>query len=85
MSEFFGILMLDGNDGSRRAQCRGLPASLLAHIERKTEAVWKSMDELQKAMEEAVPPAQEWGGDGELSKRFMELMKRLGDIRNCQQ
>jgi hypothetical protein len=22
----------------------------------------------------------EWGGDGELSKRFIELMKRLGDI-----
>jgi hypothetical protein len=33
---------------------------------------------------EAVPPADrsgpEWGGDGELSKRFIELMKRLGDI-----
>jgi hypothetical protein len=88
MSEFFGILMLDGNDGSRRAQCHGLPASLLAHIERKTEAVWKSIGDLQKAMEEAVPPAQrsgpEWGGDGELSKRFMELMKRLGDIRKLQ-
>jgi hypothetical protein len=85
MSEFFGILMLDGNDGSRRAQCHGLPASLLTHIERKTEAVWKSIDELQKAMEE-FPPAQrsgpEWGGDRELSKRFMELMKRLGDIRH---
>jgi hypothetical protein len=33
-----GISMLDGNEGSRRrAQCHGLPASLLAHIERKTE------------------------------------------------
>jgi hypothetical protein len=33
-----GIPMLDGNEGSRRrAQCHGLPASLLAHIERKTE------------------------------------------------
>jgi hypothetical protein len=31
-----GIPMLDGNEGSRRrAQCHGLPASLLAHIERK--------------------------------------------------
>jgi hypothetical protein len=84
MSEFFGILMLDGNDG-RRAQCHGLPASLLAHIERKTEEVWKSMDDLQKAME-AIPTAQrsdpEWGGDREHSKRFMELMKRLGDIRH---
>src|SRR6202047_3110926 len=33
---------------------------------------------------EAVPHADrsgpEWGGDGELSKRFIELMKRLGDI-----
>jgi hypothetical protein len=60
VSEFFGILMLDDNDGSRRAQCHGLPASLLAHIERKTEAVWKSIDELQKAMEE-FPPAQRSG------------------------
>jgi hypothetical protein len=49
----------------------------------KTDEVWKSIDDLQKAME-AVPPADrsgpEWGGDGELSKRFIELMKRLGDI-----
>jgi hypothetical protein len=79
-----GIPMLDGNEGSRRrAQCHGLPPSLLAHIERKTEEVWRSIDDLQKAME-AVPPADrsgpEWGGDGELSKRFIELMKRLGDI-----
>jgi hypothetical protein len=56
--------------------------ALFAHIEQKTDEVWKSIDDLQKAME-AVPPADrsgpEWGGDGELSKRFIELMKRLGD------
>ena len=85
MSEFFGMLVLDGNDGSRRAQSHGLPASLLAHIERKTEEVWKSIDDLQKAID-AVPPPQgsgsEWGGGGEHSKRFMELTERLGDIRH---
>ena len=57
--------------------------ALFAHIEQKTDEVWTSIDDLQKAME-AVPPADrsgpEWGGDGELSKRFIELMKRLGDI-----
>jgi hypothetical protein len=63
-----GIPMLDGNEGSRRrAQCHGLPASLLAHIERKTEEVWRSIDDLQKAVE-AVPPAQQscpkWAGYG---------------------
>ena len=62
-----------------------LRRAVLAHIERKTEEVWKSIDDLQKAME-AVPPAQrsgpEWGGEGELSKRFIELMKRLGDIHH---
>ena len=56
--------------------------ALFAHIEQKTDEVWTSIDDLQKAME-AVPPADrsgpEWGGDGELSKRFIELMKRLGD------
>jgi hypothetical protein len=66
-------------------QYHGLPASLLAHIERKTEDVWKSIDDLQKAVE-AVPPAQrsgpEWGEDREHSKRFAELVKRLGDIRH---
>ena len=64
-----GIPMLDGNKGSRRrAQCHGLPASLLAHIERKTEEVWRSIDDLQKAVE-AVPPAQQYvpsGPDTEL-------------------
>jgi hypothetical protein len=57
--------------------------ALFAHIEQKSDEVWKSIDDLQKAME-AVPHADqsgpEWGGDGELSKRFIELMKRLGDI-----
>ena len=59
--------------------------ALFAHIEQKTDEVWTSIDDLQKAME-AVPPADrsgpEWGTDGELSKRFLELMKRLGDIRH---
>ena len=75
------IPMLDGNEGSRRrAQCHGLPASLLAHIERKTEEVWRSIDDLQKAVE-AVSPAQQstpkWAGH-----RVAELVKRLGDIRH---
>ena len=52
--------------------------ALFAHIEQKSDEVWKSIDDLQKAME-AVPHADrsgpEWGGDGELSKRFIELMK----------
>jgi len=46
----------------------------LLTFEQKSDEVWKSM--------EAVPHADrsgpEWGG--ELSKRFIELMKRLGDI-----
>ena len=76
-----GIPMLDCSEGSgRRAQCHGLPASLLAHIERKTEEVWKSIDDLQKAVE-AVPPAQQscpkWAGQG-----VAELVKCLGDIRH---
>ena len=76
-----GIPMLDRSEGSgRRAQCHGLPASLLAHIERKTEEVWKSIDDLQKAVE-AVPPAQQscpkWAGHG-----VAELVKCLGDIRH---
>ena len=57
--------------------------ALFAHIEQKRDEVWKSIDDLQKAMK-AVPHADrsgpEWGGDGELSKCFIELMKRLGDI-----
>jgi hypothetical protein len=48
--------------------------ALFAHIEQKSDEVWKSIDDLQKAME-AVPHADrsgpEWGGDGELSKRFI--------------
>jgi hypothetical protein len=76
-----GIPMLDRSEGSgRRAQCHGLPASLLAHIERKTEEVWRSIDDLQKAVE-AVRPAQQtcpkWAGHG-----VAELVKRLGDIRH---
>jgi carbon monoxide dehydrogenase subunit G len=30
----------------------------LAHIERKTEEVWRSIDDLQKAVE-AIPPAEQ--------------------------
>jgi hypothetical protein len=76
-----GITMLDGNE--YRAQYHGLPASLLAHIERKIEDVLKSIDDLQTAVD-AVPPSQksgpEWSGDREHSQRFAELVKRLGDI-----
>ena len=74
-----GTPMLDSSEGSgHRAQCHGLPASLLAHIERKTEEVWRSIDDLQKAVE-TVPPAQQscspWA-------EVAELLKRLGDIRH---
>jgi hypothetical protein len=74
-----GIPMLDGSEGSgHRAQCHELPASLLAHIGRKTDEVWRSIDDLQKAME-AIPRAKQscpkWAGHG-----VAELMKRLGDI-----
>jgi hypothetical protein len=62
-----------------------LRRSLFAHIEHKADEVWKSIDDLQKAME-AVPTAErsgpEWHTDEELSKRFLELIKRLGDIRH---
>ena len=61
-----------------------LRRSFFAHIEHKADEVWKSIDDLQRAME-AVPTAErpdpEWA-DGELSKRFLGLMKRLGDIRH---
>jgi hypothetical protein len=59
-----------------------LRRSLFAHIEHKADELWKSIDDLQRAMD-AVPNAErsgpEWGTDG---KRFLELMKRLGDIRH---
>jgi hypothetical protein len=67
-----------------------LRRSLFAHIERKADEVWKSIDDLQKAME-AVSAAERSGPersgperdtDEELSKRFLELIKRLGDIRH---
>jgi len=55
-----------------------------AHIEHKADEVWKSIDDLQRAME-AVPIAERSGPesdtDAELSKRFLELINRLGDIR----
>jgi hypothetical protein len=55
-----------------------LRGSLFAHIEHKA-------DDLQKAME-AVSAAERSGPerdtDEELSKRFLELIKRLGDIRD---
>jgi hypothetical protein len=61
----------------------GLRRALLAHIEQKTDDLWKSIDDLQKALE-AVPATErsgpEWGRDGELSNRFMKLMKRLEDL-----
>jgi hypothetical protein len=62
-----------------------LRRSLFAHIEHKADEVWKSIDDLQKAME-AVSAAERSGPerdtDEELSKRFLELIKRLGDIRH---
>jgi hypothetical protein len=60
-----------------------LRSALFAHIEQKTDDLWKSIDDLQKALE-AVPTAErsgrEWGRNEELSKRFLELMKRLGEL-----
>jgi len=56
-----------------------LRRALFAHIEQKSEDVWKSIDDLQKAMKAF---SLECSGDGELSARFIELMKRLGDIRH---
>ena len=54
------------------------------HIEHKADEVWKSIDDLQRAME-AVPITERSGPesdtDAELSKHFLELIKRLGDIR----
>jgi hypothetical protein len=62
-----------------------LRRSLFTHIEHKADEVWKSIDDLQRAME-AVPIAERSGPesdtDAELSKRFLELINRLGDIRN---
>jgi len=61
-----------------------LRRSFFAHIEHKADEVWKSIDDLQRAME-AVPIAERSGPesntDAELSKRFLELINRLGDIR----
>jgi hypothetical protein len=62
-----------------------LRRSFFAHIEHKADEVWKSIDDLQRAME-AVPIAERSGPeadtDAELSKHFLELIKRLGDIRH---
>ena len=62
-----------------------LRSSFFAHIEHKADEVWKSIDDLQRAME-AVPIAErsdpESDTDAELSKRFLELINRLGDIRH---
>jgi hypothetical protein len=55
-----------------------LRRALFAHIEQKTDALRKSIDDLQKALE-AVPTAER-SGHRELSKQFIELMKRLGDL-----
>jgi hypothetical protein len=52
-------------------------------LSRKLMTLWKSIDDFQKALE-AVPTAErsgpEWDRDGVLSKRFIELIKRLGDL-----
>ena len=62
-----------------------LRRSFFAHVEHKADEVWKSIDDLQRAME-AVPIAErsspESDADAELSKRFLELINRLGDIRH---
>ena len=61
-----------------------LRRSFFTHIEHKADEVWKSIDDLQRAME-AVPIAErsspESDTDAELSKRFLELINRLGEIR----
>jgi hypothetical protein len=61
-----------------------LRRSFFAHIEHKADEVWKSIDDLQKAMETA-PTAERSGPECDtnekLSKRFLVLMKRLADIR----
>jgi len=72
----YGAVEMDEEERLRRA--------LFAHIEQKTDDLWKSIDDLQKALE-AVPTTEqsaprECGRDGELPKRFIELMKRLGDL-----
>jgi hypothetical protein len=60
-----------------------LRRALFARIEQKTDELWKSIDDLENALE-AVPTAERsgpgWGKNGELSKRLIELMKRLGDL-----
>ena len=60
-----------------------LRRSFFTHIEHKADEVWKSIDNLQRAME-AVPIAErsspESDTDAELSKRFLKLINRLGDI-----
>jgi hypothetical protein len=57
-----------------------LRRALIAHIEQKTDELWKSIDDLQKALEAVPTPEQ--AGEEDLSKRFIELMKRLGDVRH---
>ena len=61
-----------------------LRRSFFAHIEHKADEVWKSIDDLQRAME-AVPIPERSGPesdtDAELSKRFLELINRFGEIR----
>jgi hypothetical protein len=65
-----GPVEMDEEERLRRA--------LFAHIEQKTDELWKSIDDLQKALE--AVPTSERAGEGNLSKRFIELMKRLGDL-----
>jgi hypothetical protein len=58
-----------------------LRRSFFAHIEHKADEVWKSIDELQRAME-AVPIAERSGPESDTdAERFLELINRLGDIR----
>jgi hypothetical protein len=85
-----GFLSPPSSEKFRGVGCRGpsldetsmgdedkLRRSLFAHIEHKADELWKSIDDLQNAMEAFSP---ERSGDRKLSERFIELMKRLGDV-----
>ena len=50
--------------------------ALFAHIEQKTDEVWKSIDDLQKAME-AVPPADRSVPSGAETESFPSVSLNL--------
>jgi hypothetical protein len=57
--------------------------ALLDRIQQKSEEVGSSIDSLLKSME-AIPPAErvgpDWGPDGTLAKRFLELSRMQADL-----